>query len=202
MMGAAKQYVRKIYKEFDEAGYYCQHWMLDASKMGVPQRRERVFFVCLRKDLAEPFLYQKDFFTRAPYLKLEFKEKKITYEEVEDKGAEVTSDIRGNYSILWNKCKEGHNFATVHEKGHYFGEIKLAPHIVPNTIIANSHGSFLWHPTVLRKLNVLEYCRIGSYPIDYEFGENNPKYLIGMSVPPVMIAQIANQVYKQWLNNL
>jgi site-specific DNA-cytosine methylase len=30
---------------------------LDASKMGVPQRRERVFFICLRKDLATKFLH-------------------------------------------------------------------------------------------------------------------------------------------------
>lgn len=52
MMGEAWKYMREIYKQFDEAGYYCQHFLLDASKMGVPQRRERVFFICLRKDLA------------------------------------------------------------------------------------------------------------------------------------------------------
>ena len=51
LLGNAKEYVKKIYEEFDKAGYYCQHFLLDASKMGVPQRRERVFFVCLRKDL-------------------------------------------------------------------------------------------------------------------------------------------------------
>tara|TARA_R110000824_G_scaffold206477_3_gene391557 strand:- start:2233 stop:3303 length:1071 start_codon:yes stop_codon:yes gene_type:complete len=202
MMGSAKQYVRRIYEEFDNAGYHCQHWLLDASKMGVPQRRERIFFVCLRKDIAEPFLYQKDFFTQAPFLKLEFKEKNITYQEVEDINAETPTDIRESYSTLWENCKAGYNFSTVHEKGHYFGEIKMSPTKVPNTIIANSHGSFLWHHNILRKLNTLEYCRIGSYPIDYNFAENNAKYLIGMSVPPVMIAQIANQVYKQWLNKL
>ena len=38
LLGDAKQYVRQIYREFDLAGYYCQHWLLDASKMGVPQR--------------------------------------------------------------------------------------------------------------------------------------------------------------------
>ncbi len=42
LLGEAKQYVRQIYREIDLAGYYCQHWLLDASKMGVPQRRERV----------------------------------------------------------------------------------------------------------------------------------------------------------------
>ena len=32
----------------EDAGYYCQHFLLDASKMGVPQMRNRVFFVCIR----------------------------------------------------------------------------------------------------------------------------------------------------------
>ena len=74
LMGDAKQYVIKIYKEFEKAGYYCQHFLLDASKMGVPQKRERVFFIALRKDLAEPFLVQQDMFTVNPELKLEFNE--------------------------------------------------------------------------------------------------------------------------------
>jgi DNA (cytosine-5)-methyltransferase 1 len=84
LLGDAINYVKRIYKEFDEAGYYCQHWLLDASKMGVPQRRERVFFVCLRKDLAQPFLEQVDFFTQLPKLKLEFNEPEITYKQIEE----------------------------------------------------------------------------------------------------------------------
>ena len=77
LLGEAKSYVREIYREFDLAGYYVQHWLLDASKMGVPQRRERVFFICLRKDLAEPFLYQQDLFTVNPKLELNFNEPEI-----------------------------------------------------------------------------------------------------------------------------
>src|SRR5690606_22303593 len=86
LLGNAKDYVRRIYKELDKAGYYCQHWLLDASKMGVPQRSERVFFICLRKDLAKPFLYQKDMFTVVPKLNLEFNEKPILFKEIYQKG--------------------------------------------------------------------------------------------------------------------
>ena len=28
--------------------------------------------------------------------------------------------------------------------------------------------------------------------------KNDCQYLIGMSVPPIMVAQIAQQIYKQW----
>ena len=59
LLGNAIEYVRRIYREFDKAGYYCQHWLLNASKMGVPQRRERVFFIALRKDLAKSFYTKK-----------------------------------------------------------------------------------------------------------------------------------------------
>ena len=83
LLGEAKQYVIKIYKAFDEAGYTCQHFLLNASKMGVPQRRERVFFIALRKDLAPKFMEYVDMFTELPKLELEFNEKSILYKEVE-----------------------------------------------------------------------------------------------------------------------
>ena len=47
-----------------------------------------------------------------------------------------------------------------------------------------------------------ELMLCGSFPTDYNFGKNKAQYLIGMSVPPVMTAQIANQVNKQWLKKL
>ena len=79
LFGAAKDYVRRIYKAFDQAGYYCQHFLLNASKMGVPQRRERVFFICLRKDLASKFLYQADMFTELPKIEMKFNEVEIPF---------------------------------------------------------------------------------------------------------------------------
>ena len=59
LMGNAKNYVKKIYHEFDLAGYYCQHFLLNASDMGVPQNRERLFFLCIRKDIGNKFLHKK-----------------------------------------------------------------------------------------------------------------------------------------------
>lgn len=64
LLGEAKRYVWRIHEALDNAGYHCQHWLLDAQNMGVPQRRERVFFVCLRKDITPPSC-----FTHQRYLK-------------------------------------------------------------------------------------------------------------------------------------
>ena len=40
----------------------------------------------------------------------------------------------------------------------------------------------------------------GTYPQDYAFNGMDARYLIGMSVPPVMTAQIAHQINLQWFN--
>ena len=82
LLGEAKEYVRKIYREFDLAGYYVQHFLLDGSKMGVPQKRERVFFIAFRKDLAEPFLKQVNLFEVQPEIQIKFNEPEITYKEI------------------------------------------------------------------------------------------------------------------------
>ena len=42
----------------------------------------------------------------------------------------------------------------------------------------------------------------GTYPLDYNFKNIDSNYLIGMSVPPVMTAQIANQIRLQWLDKV
>lgn len=78
-MGSAIDYVRRIYKDFDNAGYYCQHFLLDASKMGVPQKRERIFFICIRHDLGINFLKVSNLFNVEPYINMEFNEDPIVY---------------------------------------------------------------------------------------------------------------------------
>jgi len=53
-----------------------------------------------------------------------------------------------------------------------------------------------------RYRNFHEVMRCGSFPMDYDFQGSKPEYLIGMSVPPVMTAQIATRIYEQWLTKL
>lgn len=72
IMGNAKGYVNLIIKELEKAGYRTQIFLLNSARMGVPQKRERVFFISTREDL--------DF----PKLQLEFNEKFITYGKIKD----------------------------------------------------------------------------------------------------------------------
>ena len=46
------------------------------------------------------------------------------------------------------------------------------------------------------------YDSFDSLLISQDFITNDVKYLIGMSVPPIMTAQIATEIYNQWLNKI
>ncbi len=200
MMGEAWSYMREIYKQFDEAGYYCQHWLLDASKMGVPQRRERVFFVCLRKDLAEPFMVQKDMFTCVPGLGMEFDEKEILYQEIRQTQGNLDAiGLSPMISRYWKLTTPGNAMSENHPKGSYFNEVKSHPNQVLPTIRANG---LPYDYEAERVLFDSEVKMAGSFPMDYNFGIMKCGYIIGMSVPPVMAAQVASNVYDQWLSKL
>lgn len=203
LLGNAKDYVRQIYREFDLAGYYVQHWLLDASKMGVPQRRERVFFIALRKDLAEPFMEQVDMFTVLPKLKLEFNEPIIPYKDIEtlDLGYNAPPSV----IRLLEQCKDGECCNIYHPKGSFSNYFKIDKFKPLGTVTASfkrsSSGYFKKVDGKWYGITIKEACLAQSYPIDYDF-KFDPYYLIGMSVPPVMTAQIAKQIYEQWLSKL
>jgi len=194
LLGNAIQYVRQIYREFDKAGYYCQHWLLNASKMGVPQRRERVFFIALRKDLGKPYLYQKNLFDILPKLELVFNEKCILFKNINYSDKGKLCEWEGKW--MWDKIEHG-SYSQVHPKKQYFGAIKVNPNEVCNTVVSNT-GSELFDFRENRHLSKQQLCQVGTFPIDYNFSNVAFKYLIGMSVPPVMVAQIATKIYEQW----
>lgn len=203
LLGAAKEYVIKIYKAFDEAGYYCQHFLLDASKMGVPQRRERVFFICLRKNLAIKFLYSKDMFTEIPKIKLEFNEEKILYKNIKiNKNGKMLTEDAQKY---WIHRKYGDNSFSditlrIEGKEKQWNRKFIYDDIVPLTITAGGYLPVKFD--VPFEIHNMEIQLIGSFPKDYNFLNLKPEYLIGMSVPPIMTAQIATEVYNQWLSKL
>ena len=203
LLGNAKEYVRKIYSAFDEAGYYCQHFLLDASKMGVPQRRERVFFICLRKDLAKQFLHFEDMFTEIPKIQMDFNEKEIPYKEIEtqEKGKKIPDKLVEVFDQINYGESCGNFFRRTIGRETYFNYKKVDPNKAILTITAgDSSGTFHYNKPYYLSNN--ELISAGSFPKDYNFLKLKPKYLIGMSVPPIMTAQISSNIHKQWLSKL
>jgi DNA (cytosine-5)-methyltransferase 1 len=201
LMGAAKSYVIEIYKAFDKAGYIVQHFLLDASKMGVPQRRERVFFIALRKDLCEQFIEQKDMFTFAPKLEMIFKEKIITYGEMKNDIGKKASEL---YYNRWesredNDTSFGDITLRLNKTGSCFSDV-FAKNNLPLPTITSKGGLYDFESGHFISDN--SFKKGGSYPLDYNFNKQKVPYLVGMSVPPVMTANIASNIYDQWLSKI
>jgi DNA (cytosine-5)-methyltransferase 1 len=201
LLGEAQAYVGRILQAFDDAGYYVGYRLLDASKMGVPQRRERVFFYAIRKDLYKGEFM--DLFQSEPKLVLNFNETEILFSEVVD-NADTEKNLSPTDYDLWINRKHGDlhlGEACLRQRGveSFFSRKLQYLDRVPNTVLSTD---YCIHMDIPRYTNNHEKKLIGSYPLDYNFCDNKPEYLIGMSVPPVMTAQIATEVCEQWLSKI
>jgi DNA (cytosine-5)-methyltransferase 1 len=187
IQGNAKAYVHRIKKEFEAAGYKVQLFLLNAASMGVPQKRERVFFICQRNDL------------NFPKLELKFSEVAILFKDIEPiKGKEIKKDTQ--YFEYWNlMISTDKDFCDINKrlkrKPNGFGKHFLQMNYTPGTIVS---GDSYFMGSNKNEVSNVDLCKIGTYPLDYNFKKIEPKYLIGMSVPPVMTAQIATEIYNQW----
>ena len=189
IQGNAKYYSKQIVARMTEAGYRVQVFCLNAASMGVPQKRERVFFIGLRNDFD------------LPKLELRFNERALTFRQVEDASDNEEKQKNTKGYSLYIKTRDGDSFSKQDANSQFFGYSKVSAGLVPNTVVSNS-GTAQWHNKFFRQLNRIELCQIGTYPLDYNFKELEPKYLIGMSVPPVMTAQIAHQIWIKWLSKI
>jgi len=191
IQGNAKSYVRKIKTSFEDAGYKVQLFLLNAASMGVPQKRERVFFICQRNDL------------KLPVLKLEFDEKPILFSELKgDLGKEISEHgmniwerrILGDRSYSDVLVRDENRESNWNSKFIYKNEVCQT--------VLSSDGSKLIEFDNPNHIGDAKLKMIGSFPNDYSFVDIKVQYLIGMSVPPVMTAQIAHQIYLQWFKKL
>jgi DNA (cytosine-5)-methyltransferase 1 len=187
LTGKAKGYCKLIFDKFRALGYDPQLFLLNSASMGVPQVRERVFFIARRIDLGMPIL------------KMEFNEPAIPFGEVvaklpfQDLVGCKPNEVDRAY---WHRCRPGDSYSSV-SGGSYFSWCRLSMDKVSPTVLATEN---MKHPDEMRNLSWPEICLIGSYPYDYDFlsvARNKRVYCVGMSVPPVMMAQIAAQIAEQ-----
>lgn len=184
LAGQAKGYVREVINRYKEAGYETQLFLLNSALMGVPQARERVFFVSRRMDL------------NLPKVKMEFKEKPIPFGEVEANikdvlGQPITPSIRKYFF----QTPAGKSLSYAHPKGSFFNFAKVHKDKVCHTVVA-SDAKILHHkePFFISDRAIIS---IQTFPQDYDFMDQKPKYVCGMSVPPLMMKGVASAVAEQ-----
>lgn len=186
--GNAKGWVNLIVKAFDDAGYDVQIFLFNASRMGVPQKRERVFFIAHRKDL--PF----------KKLVMNFDSKPIPFEKVrEPYGKAFPNENMAaklmKYRIPTDRCLQDIN-KRVRKTGSGFTSPINHDDEPVQTITAGGYCFRMCDGLLMTDKDIIS-CQ--TFPQDYDFMDQNVQYVCGMSVPPVMMAKISEQVYLQWL---
>lgn len=186
--GSAKGWVNQIVRAFDDAGYTVQIFLFNSAKMGVPQKRERVFFIAHRKDL------------KYPKLKMAFDSKPIPFSAVrEPYGKPLAEDTIGARLMKYRIASDS-DLSDINKrvrKTHSGFTSPINHDDVPVATITSGGYMFRMCDGLLMTDKDIVSCQ--TFPQDYDFKGQSVQYVCGMSVPPVMMAKISEQVYLQWL---
>ena len=191
--GNAKKYSIEIVERLNQIGYDVQIFQLNAATMGVPQARERVFFIARRRDL------------NFPPLKLHFDEKPIPFGEIVDRKSTTHEPLIPSIEVRLPFVQEGEScfkyadmrYRNLKTINAFFSTQILYDNRVAPTL-TSSGESIYWHEK--RNINDTEYRRMSTFPSDFDFGDAKVRYVCGMSVPPLMTAKIAEQIKLQWFD--
>lgn len=187
--GAAWGYVQEIYRQFNNIEYRVAHYLLKGEEMGVPQKRHRVFFIALRKDV--DFDLSK--------LNMYFNYKSIPYKTIKTGVGRKPNINSKTYKLLCNAQYGDKSlseaYKRLYKKEALFNRKLLYDDIVVNTITPNCLNFI--HYKTKRGMSVEDIIFAQTFPFDYNFinrSLNNVAYICGMSVPPIMIKRIVNRL--------
>ena len=191
ILGEAFNYVQKIYKQLEEAGYKMHHWLMKGEKMGIPQTRHRVFFVAIRKDIdVDP-----------EKLNMTFNYEPVLYGQIKEGHGNAIPERTKDYQML---CKAipydtdiGAIYERLGEKGRRFSaRICWEDKVLP-TIVAKL---FHYRPEEKERISPKDVIHAQTFPEDYDFMSGSYldiDYMCGMSVPPVMMKRIVLRLIEE-----
>ena len=182
--GKARGYVNEIIKAFEAAGYDLQLFLLNSERMGVPQSRERVFCIGRRKDLD------------LPKILLDFNEDLITFGSVRsEKGLPVSPMVEALMKLRVPSDKDLSDISKrVRRKNAGF---TCPLHADDRPAYTMTSGGNAYRMADGLRLTDQDIINSQTFPQDYDFGGEPVKYVCGMSVPPVMMANVATEIKEQ-----
>ena len=186
----AMKYSIEVYGRLENLGYEVQIFRLNSATMGVPQARERIFFIARKEKL------------KLPQLILNFNESPVYFGAIADRKSTTHTPLRpsiekrrpyveyGDQNLKFADAK--YRKLTTHNA--FFSTHILYDDTVPWTL-TSSGATVYYHEK--RNLNDTEYIRMSSFPSDFDFCKISTRYVCGMSVPPLMTARIALEIKRQ-----
>lgn len=185
--GTMKGAFKDIMGTLKSGNYNIKCKLMNAKYYGVPQSRERVIFIGVRKDLNKEVAFP------TPSNKI------ISCGEAL-KGIEPNSFIKPTLSTagLLNKAKAGENLSKYHPKGSFFNYGRI-PLTKPCPTVTKSVN--LFHFFEDRYLAINEVCILCSFPEDWKLGTNHTKSWnrLGNAVMPKFMQAIAETIKKEIL---
>jgi hypothetical protein len=148
------------------AGYDVQLFLLNAAYMGVPQKRERVFFIGRRKDL------------HLPKLTMNFHEKPILFSEIRDESGvplKATSKYLGLLKVRKPTDKSISDiYERVYGRSSGFNNTINNDGDVCGTVVSSGMH---FRGCDGNKMSAADYVAAQTFPQDYAFGKETPQYV-------------------------
>lgn len=170
-----------IKTDLANVGYEVQVWKIFAPDYGIPQRRTRLFFICVRKDI-----YEKYGFPPKPLAAFADNHRSIEW-AIGDL-VEITDDSVPNQDQYFGASKA--------KNGNGQGDESNKKDKPAYTIRANPKSRVQFHYSLPRRLTVRECARIQTFPDDFKFthAKTTSVSQIGNAVPPVLAHTVAKSV--------
>lgn len=210
-MGEVKEVIANDFRTTGGGYVVLEPRVLHAGDYGVPQSRERVIFIGVRKDLLSGETIQK----------LLNNELELYPKPTHD----AKSDFVSVKDVIFDLCEPEASSDVAHQKyskakyygKHCQGQTEINPHALAPTIRSEHHGNIEFrrlskengglikneYDLPQRRLSVRECARIQTFPDDYRFVTNevaaSEAYkLVGNAVPPLLGYHIAKQIESAW----
>lgn len=210
-------FVQDILRRFGELGYTVTYKILNAADYGVPQSRQRVFFVGLKDrefEFPKPLNYIigcKDALSDLPLNAVgsaKYKsEPKNHFQKILRKGSktvlnhEATEHSQQTVEVI-SMVPDGGNIKSLPEKYWHIRKFNKAfqrmNSKLPSLTIDTGHRNY-FHYSQNRIPTVRESARIQSFPDKFEFlGTKTSQYKqVGNAVPPLLALALAREISKQ-----
>jgi DNA (cytosine-5)-methyltransferase 1 len=190
---------KKILNHFNEAGYDCSYKLLDASDYEVPQNRERVIIIGIRKDLKIKFEFPKPISN-----KIVMKDVLKGLEEANPYSKDIIPKIEnneyitGSFSSMFmsrNRRREFDEYSfTIQASGRHAPLHPISPRMIKTDV---DKFEFMGNIEKVRRLSVRECARIQTFPDDFIFYYNNINdgyKMVGNAVPVNLAYHLAKQL--------
>ena len=201
--GASAKVLVKIRKEFRKIGYKIDCKVLDASKFGVPQKRERLIFIGVRKDLGISPTFPLG---NGKYMTC----REAIEEYMDDLEGDITFYSKGtrlremvdNYLPPLAGPKEIKEIQEKYYPSIFESAFRRDKWDVPSYTVSAQHA--LMHPMLNRWISVREARRLMGFPDDFVLDDTPSKNYerLGRALCPAVMEEVVNHVCKNILDKV